>query len=230
MFYYRAADARGKVNLGWLNTHHTFSFGNYYDPDHMGISTLRVINDDTIAPGAGFGMHGHRDMEIISYIISGSIEHKDSMGNQFVVPAGDVQKMSAGTGVMHSEYNASKTEPLKLLQIWISPNVKGIKPSYEQMPIKQTSAMIPLVTPDGRDGSLTIQQDASLSRLQLKAGESYDLVAQKRVGYLHVIEGGSVNVGKGLKAGDGLGIIKDQLSVIAGDKGLVALWFDLPSK
>lgn len=246
MFYYRAADARGKVNLGWLNTHHTFSFGDYYDPDHMGISTLRVINDDTIAPGAGFGMHGHRDMEIISYIISGSIEHKDSMGNKFVVPAGDVQKMSAGTGVMHSEYNASKTEQLKLLQIWISPNVKGIKPSYEQMPIKQTSAMIPLVTPDGRDGSLTIQQDASLSRLQLKAGESYELIAQKpsslkpssqkEVGYLHIIEGHAVTDqlvldGKNaLNPGDGLGIIKDQIAVTAGDNGLTALWFELPSK
>ncbi len=230
MFYFRAADARGKANFGWLNSLHTFSFGNYYDPDHMGISVLRVINDDVVAPGAGFDNHGHRDMEIISYILEGSIEHKDSMGNQFVVPAGDVQRMSAGTGVMHSEFNASKTESLKFLQIWISPNVKGVKPSYEQMPIVQSSTMTPLVTPDGRNGSLSIHQDANLSRLQLKAGESYDLVAQKRVGYLHVIEGGSVNVGKGLKAGDGLGIIKDQLSVTAGDDGLVALWFDLPSK
>jgi redox-sensitive bicupin YhaK (pirin superfamily) len=229
VFYYRAADARGKANFGWLNSQHTFSFGNYYDADHMGISVLRVINDDIVAPGAGFDNHGHRDMEIISYILEGSIEHKDSMGNQFVVPAGDVQRMSAGTGVMHSEFNASKTEPLKFLQIWISPNVKGVKPSYEQMPIVQSLTMTPLVTPDGRNGSLSIHQDANLSRLQLKAGESYDLVAQKRVGYLHVIEGGSVNVGKGLKAGDGLGIIKDQLSVIAGDNGLVALWFDLPS-
>jgi hypothetical protein len=230
MFYYRAADARGKANFGWLNSQHTFSFGNYYDPGHMGISVLRVINDDIVAPGAGFDNHGHRDMEIISYITQGSIEHKDSMGNQFVVPAGDVQRMSAGTGVMHSEFNASKTEELKFLQIWISPNVKGVKPSYEQMPIVQSSTMTPLVTPDGRNGSLRIHQDASLYRLQLKAGESYDLVAQKRVGYLHVIEGDSVNVGKGLQAGDGLGIIKDQLSVTAGDSGLVALWFDLPSK
>jgi hypothetical protein len=230
MFYYRAADARGKANFGWLNSQHTFSFGNYYDPGHMGISVLRVINDDIVAPGAGFDNHGHRDMEIISYITQGSIEHKDSMGNQFVVPAGDVQRMSAGTGVMHSEFNASKTEELKFLQIWISPNVKGVKPSYEQMPIVQSSTMTPLVTPDGRDGSLSIHQNASLYRLQLKAGESYDLVAQKRVGYLHVIEGDSVNVGKGLQAGDGLGIIKDQLSVTAGDSGLVALWFDLPSK
>ena len=240
MFYYRAAESRGKANFGWLNSQHTFSFGNYYDADHMGISTLRVINDDVVAPGAGFGNHGHRDMEIISYILEGSIEHKDSMGNHFTVPAGEVQRMSAGTGIMHSEFNASKTEPLKFLQIWITPNVTGIKPSYEQMPIKQSSTMTPLVTPDGRDGSLSIHQDASIYRLKLTAGESYDLEAlakdeNERVGYLHVIEGssveeGSVNVGTGLKPGDGLGIIKDQLSITAGNDGLVALWFDLPSK
>lgn len=239
MFYYRAAESRGKANFGWLNSQHTFSFGNYYDADHMGISTLRVINDDVVAPGAGFGNHGHRDMEIISYILEGSIEHKDSMGNHFTVPAGEVQRMSAGTGIMHSEFNASKAEPLKFLQIWITPNVTGIKPSYEQMPIKQSSTMTALVTPDGRDGSLSIHQDASLYRLQLKAGESYDLIAiarneNERVGYLHVIEGSSVekssvNVGTGLKPGDGLGIIKDQLSITAGKDGLVALWFDLPS-
>jgi len=235
MFYYRAADSRGKANFGWLNSQHTFSFGNYYDGDHMGISTLRVINDDVVAPGAGFGNHGHRDMEIISYILEGSIEHKDSMGNQFTIPAGEVQRMSAGTGIMHSEFNASKTEPLKFLQIWITPNVTGIKPSYEQMPIVQSSTMTALVTPDGRNGSLSIHQDASIYRLKLNAGESYDLEAQakdenERVGYLHVIEGSSVNVGTGLKAGDGLGIIKDQLTVTASDDGLVALWFDLPSK
>lgn len=235
MFYYRAAESRGKANFGWLNSQHTFSFGEYYDPDHMGISTLRVINDDVVAPGAGFGNHGHRDMEIISYILEGSIEHKDSMGNKFTVPAGEVQRMSAGTGIMHSEFNASKTESLKFLQIWITPNVTGIKPSYEQMPIVQSSTMTALVTPDGRDGSLSIHQDASIYRLKLKAGERYDLVAlakdeNERVGYLHVIEGNSVNVGKGLKAGDGLGIIKDQLSITAGDEGLAALWFDLPSK
>jgi redox-sensitive bicupin YhaK (pirin superfamily) len=228
MFYYRAADARGKANFDWLNSQHTFSFGNYYDPDHMGISVLRVINDDIVAPGAGFGEHGHRDMEIISYILEGSIEHKDSMGNQFIVPAGDVQRMSAGTGVMHSEFNASATEPLKFLQIWISPNVRGIEPSYEQMAVVQSSTMTPLVTPTGRDGSLSIHQDASLFRLQLQAGESYDLAAQKHVGYLQVISGSALSNEYALTPGDGLGIIKDRLSISAGGEGLVALWFELP--
>mgnify|MGYP002700202575 CR=1 FL=1 len=233
MFYYRAAGARGKANFGWLNSQHTFSFGHYYDPDHMGISVLRVINDDIVAPGAGFDNHGHRDMEIISYILEGSIEHKDSMGNHFILPAGEVQRMSAGTGIMHSEFNASKTEPLKFLQIWISPNKTGIKPSYEQMPIVQSSTMTPLVTPDGRDGSLSIQQNASLSRLQLDPGERYELTAQdeeQHVGYIQVIEGNADSSEHSLRPGDGLGIIKDTLSLTAGPEGLVALWFDLPSK
>jgi redox-sensitive bicupin YhaK (pirin superfamily) len=236
MFYFRAANARGKANFGWLDSQHTFSFGNYYDPDHMGISVLRVINDDIVAPGAGFDNHGHRDMEIISYILEGSIEHKDSMGNQFVVPAGDVQRMTAGTGIMHSEFNASKTEPLKFLQIWISPNLKGVKPSYEQMPVVQSSTMTPLVTPNGRDGSLSINQDINLFRLQLEPGETYDLVARKHIGYLHVMEGSAVgdqqilDKQSVLRSGDGLGLIEDQLSITARHPGLVALWFELPAK
>jgi redox-sensitive bicupin YhaK (pirin superfamily) len=236
MFYFRAANARGNANFGWLDSQHTFSFGNYYDPDHMGISVLRVINDDIVAPGAGFDNHGHRDMEIISYILEGSIEHKDSMGNQFIVPAGDVQRMTAGTGIMHSEFNASKTEPLKFLQIWISPNLKGVKPSYEQMPVVQSSTMTPLVTPNGRDGSLSINQDINLFRLQLEPGETYDLVARKHIGYLHVMEGSAVgdqqilDKQSVLRSGDGLGLIEDQLSITARHAGLVALWFELPAK
>jgi redox-sensitive bicupin YhaK (pirin superfamily) len=233
MFYYRAADQRGKANFGWLDSRHSFSFGSYYDANHMGVSALRVINDDHVTPGAGFEKHGHRDMEIISYILEGSIEHKDSMGNHFVIPAGEVQIMSAGTGVTHSEFNGSQTEDLKFLQIWISPNKKGIQPSYEQMPIVQTSALTPLVTPDGRDGSLRIQQDASLYRLQLQEGEGYELnvgaqAAKHEVGYLHVISGSATGDQYTLKPGDGLGMVKEKLSVTAGPEGLIALWFDLP--
>ena len=233
MFYYRAAESRGKADFGWLKSQHSFSFGNYYDAKHMGFSVLRVINDDIVAPDAGFGKHGHRNMEIISYIQEGTIEHKDSMGHSYTLPAGEVQRMSAGSGITHSEFNASKTEPLKFLQIWISPNKTDIEPSYEQMPIVQSGAMTPLVTPNGRDGSLSIQQDASLYRLHLKAGEGYQLAVKhedQRVGYLHVIDGDALNDEHNLKAGDGLGIIEDQLSITAGNEGLVALWFDLPSQ
>lgn len=234
MLYYRAADERGKANFSWLNSQHSFSFGYYYDADHMGVSVLRVINDDEVSPGAGFDNHGHRDMEIISYILEGAIEHRDSTGNHFIVPEGEVQRMSAGSGIMHSEFNASKTEALKFLQIWISPNVKLIEPSYEQMPILQSSTLTALVTPDGSNGSLSIHQDVSLFRLQLNAGERYELTAQARVGYLHVIEGEGLGVTSTdkleLKPGDGLGIIKDQLSITAKDEGLTALWFDLPPR
>lgn len=228
MFYFRTAEQRGTVDFGWLTSHHTFSFGDYYDPSHMGISNLRVLNDDTVAAGAGFGKHGHKDMEIITYVLEGSIEHKDSMGNHFVVSAGDIQRMSAGTGIMHSEYNASKTEPLKFLQIWISPNKKGIKPSYAQMPVVQTTPMTALLTANGYDGSLSMQQDASLYRLQLKAGEKHELIAQQKVGYLHVISGNASSDAYTFKQGDGLGIIQDQLLIRAEDTGLTALWFELP--
>ena len=238
MLYYRAAEQRGEANFGWLSSKHSFSFGNYHDPAHMGISALRVINDDWVAPSAGFDSHDHRDMEIISYILQGSVEHKDSMGNQFIVPAGEVQRMSAGSGVTHSEFNASKTEPLKFLQIWITPNTTNIEPSYEQISIIQSSKMTPLVTPDGRKGSLSIHQDASIFRLQLSAGEHYDVVSidtlnHKRICYLHIIEGnahGSTDNDKlAIKEGDGIGLIEDQLSIVAGDKGLIAVWFELPS-
>ena len=161
MNYTRAANARGSVDFGWLQSQHTFSFGSYQDPAHMGVSVLRVINEDRVAPGAGFDTHGHRDMEIISYVRSGAIRHEDSMGHQFVLPAGEVQVMSAGSGVTHSEFNASNTEPLHFLQIWIEPNRLGTAPRYEQRQITQNGALTPLVTGDGRDGSLTMQQDAA---------------------------------------------------------------------
>jgi len=227
MFYFRHSDERGRANFGWLNSKHSFSFGNYYDPNHMGVSALRVINDDVVIGGAGFDTHGHRDMEIISYVLEGSIEHKDSMGKQYVVPAGDIQRMSAGTGVTHSEFNHSKTDDLRFLQIWIQPNKMGIKPSYDQKKVVQKGPLTPLVTPDGRDGSLSIQQDASIYRLQLKAGEEIDLDTQKRPGYLHVISGKADVNNNALNAGDALGAIEEQLNVSA-LTDLTALWFDLP--
>ncbi|UZE97692.1 pirin family protein [Alkalimarinus alittae] len=227
MYYFRYGNERGRANFGWLDSKHSFSFGRYYDPKHMGFSALRVINDDTVKPGAGFDTHGHRDMEIISYVLSGSIEHKDSMGKQYVVPAGDIQRMSAGTGVTHSEFNHSKNDSLRFLQIWIQPNKKGTTPSYEQKTVEQKGSLTPLVTPNGRDGSLSMQQDASLYRVQLKAGETLQLDAQKRPGYLHVIEG-SVDInGNILKTDDALGVTAECLNLSA-LTDLTALWFDLP--
>lgn len=229
MYYFRPAQELGSTNFGWLKSRHTFSFGHYYDRTHMGFSVLRVINDDTVSPGAGFDTHGHRDMEIISYILEGAIEHADSEGNRFVVPAGEVQRMSAGTGITHSEYNHSTSQRLKFLQIWIQPNRQGIKPGYEQKSIIQDERLTPLVTPDGRDSSLSLQQNASLYRLQLKSEENVDLDTSKRPGYLHVIEGsGSLNDDIILIDGDGLGLYKENVQLRARGDSLVALWFDLP--
>lgn len=227
MYYFRYGNERGRANFGWLNSKHSFSFGHYYDPKHMGLSALRVINDDTVQASTGFDTHGHRDMEIISYVLEGAIEHKDSMGKQYIVPAGDIQRMSAGTGVTHSEFNHSKNDALHFLQIWIQPNKKGIPPSYEQKTVVQKGSLTPLVTPDGRDGSLSMQQDASIYRLQLKAGEELALDTQRRPGYLHVISG-SVDVNNNaFTAGDALGASKEILNVSA-LSDLTALWFDLP--
>lgn len=228
MCYFRSAQERGRANFGWLDSKHSFSFGHYYEPKHMGVSALRVINDDTVKPGAGFDTHGHRDMEIISYILEGAIEHKDSMGNRFVVPAGEVQRMSAGTGITHSEFNHSDTDTLRFLQIWIQPNRTGTQPSYEQKKVEQHGQLTPLVTPNGRDGSLSMQQDASLYRLQLAAGESTTLTTQQRPGYLHVIEGGVSINNTHLTAGDAVGAFRKSIQLKADNQGVVALWFDLP--
>lgn len=229
MDYFRPAGERGSADFGWLQSKHSFSFGQYHDKEHMGISVLRVINDDHVKAGAGFGTHGHQDMEIISYVLDGVIEHKDSFGNQYQVPAGDVQIMSAGKGVTHSEYNASKTQGLDFLQIWIQPNVKGIEPRYEQKNIKQNGKLTALVTSDGRKGSLTMMQDAGLYRLQLKPNESFKLSVKDRTGYIHLIEGKATVGNHAMGPGDGAGMIKTKkITVEAGASGLTALWFDLP--
>ncbi|MDF1763045.1 MAG: pirin family protein [Oleibacter sp.] len=235
MHYLRLAQDRGRANFGWLDSKHSFSFGSYYDPKHTGFSALRVINDDTVAPAAGFSTHSHRDMEIISYVLEGSIEHKDSMGNSIVIPAGDIQRMSAGTGVTHSEFNHSKNENLHFLQIWIQPNRKNIEPSYQQAQVVQKDTLTPLVTADGREGSLSLQQDANLYRLQLASGENFDFQTDTRPGYLHVISGEfQVNVedeanDQVLKQGDAVGVFKTRLTVQSKAAESVALWFDLPA-
>ncbi|WP_334031186.1 pirin family protein [Alteromonas sp. P256] len=246
MIYIRKADERGDVNLGWLQSKHSFSFGHYYDAQHMGISALRVINEDEVMPGQGFGTHGHRDMEIVSYVIEGALKHEDSSGNKYVVPAGDIQRMSAGRGVTHSEFNASKNEKVKFLQIWILPDKKGIEPSYEQNAVAQKGALTPLVTPKGSDGTLSINQDASISRLMLDEGESYSLSTANRTGYLHIVSGdaevnstdkeGADSNSISAEAfdvhtfsdGDAFAVGANERVQIQANSPIEALWFDLP--
>ena len=230
MTYIRKSDSRGKANFGWLQSKHSFSFGNYYDKNHMGVSVLRVINDDLVMPGKGFGEHGHRDMEIISYVLEGALKHEDSTGNKYVVPAGDVQRMSAGRGVMHSEFNASTQEKVKFLQIWIQPNVLGIEPSYEQKAITQKGPLTPLVNPKGENGALSINQDASLSRLILKKNKRFTVNTENRVGYLHIIKGQLLAGDHKLSAGDGFSVEPEQAVELIADSTIEALWFDLPIK
>lgn len=226
--YIRRAEDRGHARFSWLNSRHSFSFGHYYDPEHMGFSVLRVINDDRVAPGAGFDTHGHRDMEIISYVLEGSIEHQDSLGNRFIVRAGEIQRMTAGTGVAHSEFNHAKDKPLKFLQIWISPDQTGLTPGYEQKEILQTGPLTPLLTPTGESGTLRIHQDATIYRLVLSGEESHTLRAPSRSGYLHVLEGAADIAGTTLFQGDAIGVSNQDVTVLAAPEGMTALWFDLP--
>jgi hypothetical protein len=228
MKYIRKSADRGVANFGWLHSKHSFSFGNYHDPKHMGVSVLRVINDDMVMPSQGFGKHGHRDMEIISYVIEGALKHEDSTGNSYIVPAGDVQRMSAGSGVMHSEFNASDTEKVKFLQIWIQPNVTGIAPSYEQKSLPQQGVLTTLVSPKGENGALSINQDASISRLVLDKDQSFSLKTKNRIGYLHVIKGQLTIDGQSFEAGDAFALEPKQSLELKADANLEALWFDLP--
>jgi quercetin 2,3-dioxygenase len=189
----RHSSSRGHANHGWLDTYHTFSFADYYDPAHMGFRSLRVINQDQVAPGAGFPTHPHRDMEIFSYVVSGTIAHKDSMGNGCELKPGQIQLMSAGSGVTHSEFNPSKTEPLHLLQIWILPETRGLTPSYTEWhpsPGSDGESKALVISPDGRDDSATIHQDAYIYRVRLKAGETvtHDLKSGRGL-WLQLIEG-----------------------------------------
>jgi redox-sensitive bicupin YhaK (pirin superfamily) len=231
MLQIRKADERGYADHGWLRSFHTFSFADYYDPANMGFGALRVINEDRVKPGMGFGTHGHRDMEIISYVLEGAVEHKDSMGNGSVIRPGDVQRMSAGTGVRHSEFNPSQTEGVHFLQIWIEPGVTGIPPSYEEKHFDAASKRGKLrlvASPDAREGSVKIHQDASLYATLVDGAEkvTHTLAAGRRA-YVHVARGSvSVN-GEALAAGDALKVsgVTD-ITLEKGDKAEVLL-FDL---
>ncbi len=209
----RRAEERGVANFGWLNSNHTFSFGHYYDPRFMGFGPLRVINDDRVAPGGGFPTHGHSDMEIISYVVEGGLEHKDSIGKGSVIVPGEVQRMTAGTGIRHSEYNASGTDPVRFLQIWIQPEQPGLKPGYEQKSFYTNAGEtgFKLVgSPDGREGSVTIHQDVLLFAGRLAADgelpqQEYTL-EEGRIAWVQVVKGELTLNGNQLKEGDGVGI------------------------
>lgn len=232
MMAMRKANDRGHANHGWLDSYHTFSFGSYHDREHMGVSNLRVINEDTVAPGGGFAEHGHEDMEIISYVLDGALEHKDSMGNGSVIRPGDVQRMSAGTGVTHSEYNHSSEQPVHFLQIWLQPNVLGVEPGYDQrhFPVEdRRGRWVLLVSPDGREGSIATHQEAFLYSTLLSADQklAYQFDSARQ-GYLHVARG-KLRVGNvTLQKGDGLKVQKQDSLELIGVEDAEVLLFDLP--
>jgi redox-sensitive bicupin YhaK (pirin superfamily) len=230
----RKSAQRGHFDFGWLDTHHAFSFGEYHDPARMGFRSLRVINEDRVQPGRGFGNHGHRDMEILSYVLSGELSHKDSQGNTGVIRNGDVQRMSAGTGIMHSEFNASMAEPVHFLQIWIQPDKKGITPRYEDrnFPIeKRKNRLCLIASPDGAEGSLSIQQDARAYAATLDAGAEVSLkVAEGRGVWIQAARG-KIRVEAGewssLEAGDGAAFEGEPELVIRAETDAELLAFDL---
>jgi redox-sensitive bicupin YhaK (pirin superfamily) len=227
----RRAKERGHADHGWLESYHTFSFADYYDPKAMGFRALRVINEDRVAAGGGFPPHGHRDMEILSYVLEGGLAHKDSMGTGSVIKPGDVQLMSAGTGVQHSEMNASKADGVHFLQIWIVPDRPGHKPSYQQtaFPAAERQGKLRLVaSPDGRDGSLTIHQDATIAAGLFAPGESAThVLAPERHAWIQVARGSIEVAGKTLEAGDALSATGPGELAIKGTKDAEVLVFDL---
>ena len=230
----RKSQDRGYADHGWLKSYHSFSFAGYHDPAHMGFGNLRVINEDRIAPGTGFGKHGHRDMEIISYVLSGELAHQDSMGNVKAIPPGDVQRMSAGAGVVHSEFNHAKGGTTHFLQIWIEPNVTGIAPAYEQktVPAAEKRGVLRLVaSPDGRQGSVTIHADASVHAGLFDGDEAGELALDpKRKGYVHLVRGALDVNGRRLAAGDALLLENERSLVLAHGDDAEVLVFDLAAK
>jgi redox-sensitive bicupin YhaK (pirin superfamily) len=227
----RKSNDRGRANHGWLDTHFTFSFADYFDPEHVQFRTLRVMNDDRVAGGGGFPMHPHRDMEIVTYVLEGALEHRDSMGNGSVIKPGDVQYMSAGSGVTHSEFNASQTEPVHLYQIWMLPEKKGLKPAYDQKNFSEAEKRGKLrlvASPDGRDGSVKIRQDNELYATVLAAGDSVrHALKPERHAYVQVARGSVKLNGQKLAEGDGAAISVEKAVELTGVKDAEVLLFDL---
>lgn len=226
----RKANDRGHAEHGWLDSYHTFSFADYYDPEWMGFRSLRVINDDLVMPRAGFGKHPHRDMEIITYILSGQLAHQDSMGNGRVITPGEFQYMSAGTGVQHSEQNPSGQEPVRLLQIWIQPDEKGVKPAYAEKSMKDaaTGKLHLITSKSGRDGSMAIHQDADLYLAKLDADQTVThTLGANRHAWLHVAEGEITLNGQTLSGGDAVAVSNERALELRGAKASQVLLFDL---
>lgn len=232
MLEIRKSGERGVAEHGWLSSRHSFSFGHYHDPRHTGFGPLLVINEDRVQPGRGFGEHGHRDMEILSYVLDGALEHKDSIGTGSVIRYGDVQRMSAGSGVVHSEFNHSHSESVHFLQIWIEPNVQGIDPSYEEKhfdPASKDGQLRLIASADGRDGSVLIHQDAALYAAIINGDiDIQHKLASGRCGYVHVARGSLTVNGVVLKAGDALKIVNEDLIALGAATDAEILLFDLP--
>jgi quercetin 2,3-dioxygenase len=231
MITVRPAADRGHADHGWLDTRHTFSFASYHDPRHMGFRSLRVINEDRVKPGEGFGTHAHRDMEILTWVLEGALGHKDSMGNGSIIRPGDLQRMSAGTGITHSEFNPSGEEMVHFLQIWLLPRERGLPPGYEQrrFPPEERRGRLRLIAAgDGRDGAVTIHQDADLWTALLEPDESVrHALAPGRAAWVHVARGGASLNGRTLGSGDGAAVSDEQMLEIAGAADAEVLLFDL---
>ncbi len=229
MIYLRKAQDRGHANHGWLDSWHTFSFADYYDPNFMGFSALRVINEDVIDGGQGFGTHPHKDMEILTYVLSGTVEHKDSMGNKEQIQAGEFQIMSAGTGVKHSEYNGNRDRALHLYQIWIIPETKGLEPRYDQRMFDAPQGRQLVLSPDARDGSLKVFQDMELSRWAFKAGEDGQyVIAENRQVWIQVVKGSLTVNGQAMTTSDAVAVWEESALALHADEDSEILLFDLP--
>lgn len=230
MITVRPGSDRGRTKLGWLDSRHTFSFGEYYDPAHMGFGPLRVINEDRVTPGAGFPPHSHRNMEILSYVLEGALEHKDSLGTGSIIRPGDVQRMSAGTGIQHSEFNSSKSDPLHFLQIWILPEREGIAPGYEQktFTLEGAKGLVLVASRAGRNGALTVHQDVEVCAARLGEGDTVTHVLRpQRLGWLQVARGSVALNDLNLRAGDGAAIERETELVVRAETKAEILLFDM---